>query len=70
ERRNFLNGVEETVDEIQVSETSFRNGVANTQLIWRELGAAPAGVVNAFFDNGQELAIEPYPSLVVGVPGQ
>ncbi|WP_321959011.1 ATP-binding protein [Burkholderia cenocepacia] len=70
ERRNFLNGVEETVDEIQVSETSFRNGVANTQLIWRELGAAPADVVNGFYANGQQIAIKPYPSLVVGVPGQ
>ena len=70
ERRNFLNGVEETVDEIQVSETSFRNGVANTQLIWRELGVAPADVVRGFFDDGEQLAIKPYPSLVVGVPGQ
>ncbi|WP_175839931.1 ATP-binding response regulator [Burkholderia contaminans] len=70
ERRNFLNGVEETVDEIQVSETSFRNGVANTQLIWRELGPAPADVVDGFFANGQQMAITPYPSLVVGVPGQ
>ncbi|WP_175884056.1 ATP-binding protein [Burkholderia sp. BCC0044] len=70
ERRNFLNGVEETVDEVQVAETSFRNGVANTQLIWRELGAAPADVTKAFFDNGQQLAITPFPSLVVGVPGQ
>ncbi|WP_175002502.1 ATP-binding protein [Burkholderia lata] len=70
ERRNFLNGVEETVDEIQVSETSFRNGVTNTQLIWRELGAAPADVVDGFFDHGQQIAIKPYPSLVVGVPGQ
>ncbi|MBR7952830.1 hybrid sensor histidine kinase/response regulator [Burkholderia cenocepacia] len=70
ERRNFLNGVEEAVDEIQVSETSFRNGVTNTQLIWRELDAAPADVVNDFFDHGQQIAITPYPSLVVGVPGQ
>lgn len=70
ERRNFLNGVEETGDEIQVSETSFRNGVANTQLIWQELDAAPASVVDAFFADGQKLAIKPYPSLVVGVPGQ
>lgn len=70
ERRNFLNGVEEAVDEVQVAETSFRNGVANTQLIWHELGAAPAGVVHEFFANGQQLAIKPYPSLVVGVPGQ
>lgn len=70
ERRNFLNGVEETVDEIHVSETSFRNGVANTQLIWRELDAAPADVVRGFFDDGQQIAIKPYPSLVVGVPGQ
>ncbi|UEP36545.1 response regulator [Burkholderia ambifaria] len=70
ERRNFLNGVEEAVDEVQVAETSFRNGVANTQLIWHELGAAPADVVNAFFTHGQQLAIKPYPSLVVGVPGQ
>ncbi|KAB0640469.1 ATP-binding protein [Burkholderia latens] len=70
ERRNFLNGVEEAVDELQVAETSFRNGVTNTQLIWRETGAAPARVVNEFFANGQQLAITPYPSLVVGVPGQ
>ncbi|WP_043887999.1 ATP-binding protein [Burkholderia cenocepacia] len=70
ERRNFANGMEETFDEIQVSETSFRNGVANTQLIWRELGPAPRRIVNDFFDNNQQLAITPYPSLVVGVPGQ
>ncbi|WP_175874375.1 ATP-binding protein [Burkholderia sp. BCC0397] len=70
ERRNFLNGVEETVDQVQVAQTSFRNGVTNTQLIWRELRAAPADVTKAFFDNGQQLAITPYPSLVVGVPGQ
>ncbi|WP_322084609.1 ATP-binding protein [Burkholderia sp. BCC1972] len=69
ERRNFLNGVEETADQVQVAETSFRNGVTNTQLIWRELGAAPADVTKAFFDNGQQLAITPFPSLVVGVPG-
>ncbi|WP_098554583.1 ATP-binding protein [Burkholderia sp. JKS000303] len=69
ERRNFLNGAEEASDEVQVAETSFRNGVANTQLIWRELGAAPPDVVNAFFDSGQQFAIKPYPSLVVGVPG-
>ncbi|RKU03948.1 hybrid sensor histidine kinase/response regulator [Burkholderia sp. Nafp2/4-1b] len=70
ERRNFLNGVEETVDEVQVAEASFRNGVSNTQLIWREIGAAPPDVTKAFFANGQQLAIKPYPSLVVGVPGQ
>jgi two-component system capsular synthesis sensor histidine kinase RcsC len=70
ERSNFLNGVEEAVDEVQVAETSFRNGVTNTQLIWREIGPAPADIVNAFFDHDQELAIKPYPSLVVGVPGQ
>ncbi|WP_269501804.1 ATP-binding protein [Burkholderia sp. IMCC1007] len=70
ERRNFLNGVEEAVDEVQMAETSFRNGVTNTQLIWREIGPAPADIVNTFFANGQQLAIKPYPSLVVGVPGQ
>ncbi|KHK56514.1 histidine kinase [Burkholderia sp. A9] len=70
ERRNFLSGVEETVGVVQVAETSFRNGVTNTQLIWRELGPAPADVMKAFFDHGQQLAIKPYPSLVVGVPGQ
>jgi len=69
ERRNFLNGVEETAGEVQVAETSFRNGVTNTQLIWRELGPAPADVTKAFLDNGQQLAITPFPSLVVGVPG-
>ncbi|MBR8301939.1 response regulator [Burkholderia dolosa] len=70
ERRNFLNGVEEALDEVQISETSFRNGVANTQLIWRDLHAAPADVVDAFYDDGQQMAIKPYPSLIVGVPGQ
>lgn len=70
ERRNFLNGVEEVVDQLQGAETSFRNGVTNTQLIWRETGAAPDRVVNEFFANGQQLAITPYPSLVIGVPGQ
>ncbi|QQK06032.1 response regulator [Burkholderia anthina] len=70
ERRNFLNGLEEAADEVQMAETSFRNGVTNTQLIWREIGPAPADVTNAFFAHGQQLAIKPYPSLVVGVPGQ
>lgn len=70
ERRNFLNGVEEAVDEVQVAETSFRNGVTNAQLIWREIGAGPPDVVNAFFANGQQFTVKPYPSLVVGVPGQ
>ncbi|AXF24658.1 hybrid sensor histidine kinase/response regulator [Burkholderia pyrrocinia] len=70
ERRNFLTGSEETLEEIKVSETSFRNGVANTQLIWREISRAPDSVVDTFFDNDQRVTIKPYPSLVVGVPGQ
>ncbi|KVN55600.1 hybrid sensor histidine kinase/response regulator [Burkholderia ubonensis] len=70
ERRNFVSGKEETLDEIKTSETSFRNGVANTQLIWREISRAPDSVVDAFFGNEQRIAIKPYPSLVVGVPGQ
>ncbi|KVD43960.1 hypothetical protein WI85_26430 [Burkholderia ubonensis] len=69
-RRNFVSGKEETLDEIKTSETSFRNGVANTQLIWREISRAPDSVVEAFFGNEQRIAIKPYPSLVVGVPGQ
>nr|WP_308286064.1 ATP-binding protein [Burkholderia catarinensis] len=69
-RRNFLNGKKETLDEITVSETSFRNGVANTQLIWQDLAHAPDSIVDAFFDNEQRIVIKPYPSLVVGVPGQ
>ncbi|KIP13666.1 putative periplasmic sensor hybrid histidine kinase [Burkholderia sp. MSHR3999] len=70
ERRNFVSGKEQTLDEIKTSETSFRNGVANTQLIWREISRAPGSVVEAFFGNEQRIAIKPYPSLVVGVPGQ
>ncbi|WP_176042373.1 ATP-binding protein [Burkholderia stabilis] len=70
ERRSFMNGVEETIDEVQVSETSFRNAVANTQLIWRDLGPAPDSVVDDFFRNDQQVVIKPYPSFVVGVPGQ
>lgn len=46
ERRNFLIGLEQTLNEIQVSETAFRNGVANAQSIWREAGSAPAPVVD------------------------
>lgn len=69
-RRNFVSGKEQTLDEIKTSETSFRNGVANTQLIWREISRAPDSVVEAFFGNEQRIAIKPYPSLVVGVPGQ
>jgi len=38
----LLNGAGETVDELQVAESSFRNGVTSTQLIGRETGAAPA----------------------------
>ncbi|MGZ2748879.1 ATP-binding protein [Burkholderia stagnalis] len=69
ERRNYLNGMEQTLNEIQVSETSFRNGVANAQLIWREAGSAPASVVDDFFGSDQRIAIKPHPSLVLGVPG-
>ncbi|OMG72836.1 hybrid sensor histidine kinase/response regulator [Burkholderia ubonensis] len=70
ERRNYLNGLEQTLNEIQVSETSFRNGVANAQLIWREADNAPESVVDAFFRDDQRVAIRPHPSLVLGVPGQ
>ncbi|WP_193101635.1 hybrid sensor histidine kinase/response regulator [Burkholderia sp. Z1] len=70
ERRNYLNGLEQTLNEIQVSETSFRNGVANAQLIWREANSAPASAVDAFFRDDQRIAIRPHPSLVLGVPGQ
>ncbi|WP_321820983.1 MULTISPECIES: ATP-binding protein [unclassified Burkholderia] len=70
ERRNYLNGLEQTLNEIQVSETSFRNGVANAQLIWREADSAPASDVDAFFRDGQRVAIRPHPSLVLGVPGR
>ncbi|MGU7771921.1 ATP-binding protein [Burkholderia sp. MR1-5-21] len=70
ERRNYLNGLEQTLNEIQVSETSFRNGVANAQLIWQEANNAPASVVDAFFRDDQRVAIRPHPSLVLGVPGQ
>ncbi|WP_175691276.1 ATP-binding protein [Burkholderia anthina] len=69
-RRNYLNGIEQTLNEIHVSETSFRNGVANAQLIWREAGDAPAPFVDQFFGSGQRLALQPYPSLVLGVPAQ
>ncbi|WP_175863933.1 ATP-binding protein [Burkholderia cepacia] len=69
-RRNYLNGLEQTLNEIQVSETSFRNGVANAQLIWQEAGDAPAAVVDEFFVNDQRVATRPHPSLVVGVPAQ
>ncbi len=69
ERRNYLNGMEQTLNEIQVSETSFRNGVANAQLIWREAGSAPASIVDEFFRSDQRIAMQPHPSLVLGVPG-
>ncbi len=67
---DLLNGVEEAVDELQVAESSLRNGVTSTQLIWRETGAALAQIVNEFFAKGRQLAITPYRLLVVGVPGQ
>ncbi|PAJ78174.1 ATP-binding protein [Burkholderia ubonensis] len=70
ERRNYLNGLEQTLNEIQVSETSFRNGVANAQLIWREADNASESVVDAFFRDDQRVVMRPYPSLVLGVPGQ
>ncbi|MGS0895693.1 hybrid sensor histidine kinase/response regulator [Burkholderia stagnalis] len=69
-RRNYLNGVEQTLNEIQVSETSFRNGVANAQLIWQEADDAPAALVDEFLLNDRRLAIRPHPSLVIGVPAQ
>ena len=70
QRRNYLNGLEQTLNEIQVSETSFRNGVANAQLIWQEASDVPAAVVDDFFLNDQRVATRPHPSLVVGVPAQ
>ncbi|MGC3029324.1 ATP-binding response regulator [Burkholderia sp. DN3021] len=69
-RRSYLNGLEQTLNEIQVSETSFRNGVANAQLIWQEASAAPAAVVDEFLLNDQRVATRPHPSLVIGVPAQ
>lgn len=56
----------------------FGGGIVVTILIASGLGitsivygyAAPAGIAHTFFANGQQLAITPYPSLVVGVPGQ
>ncbi|RQR67026.1 response regulator [Burkholderia sp. Bp9126] len=66
ERHNFLTGLVQTLDEIKVSETSFRSGVANAQLIWRESGPASDDVVDAFFANGRQVAIKPYPSVVFG----
>ncbi|OXH87716.1 hypothetical protein CA831_19895, partial [Burkholderia multivorans] len=41
ERRNYLAGFVQTLNEIKVSETSFRNGVSNAQLIWRDIDRAP-----------------------------
>ncbi|WP_175746818.1 ATP-binding protein [Burkholderia pyrrocinia] len=69
-RRNYLNGLEQTLNEIQVSETSFRNGVANAQLIWQEASDVPAPIVDEFLLNDQRVATRPYPSLVVGVPAR
>ncbi|WP_175793998.1 hybrid sensor histidine kinase/response regulator [Burkholderia ambifaria] len=69
-RRSYLNGLEQTLNEIQVSETSFRNGVANAQLIWQEASDAPASIVDEFFLNDQRVATRPHPSLVIGVPAQ
>ncbi|MBE0629941.1 MAG: hybrid sensor histidine kinase/response regulator, partial [Burkholderia vietnamiensis] len=60
ERRNFLNGVDETAEELQVAETAFVNDVMNAQLIWSETAPAPADVVDTFFTHGQELAVTPY----------
>ncbi|WP_174950421.1 ATP-binding protein [Burkholderia lata] len=70
ERHNFLTGMVQTLNEIKVSETSFRNGVTNAQLIWRETGPAPDGVVDAFYEGGERAAIKPYPSVVFGVSKQ
>lgn len=70
ERHNFLTGLVQTLNEIKVSETSFRNGVTNAQLIWRETGPAPDLVVDTFFANDEQVTIKPYPSVVLGVPGQ
>ncbi|VWB45409.1 ATP-binding protein [Burkholderia lata] len=70
ERHNFLTGMVQTLNEIKVSETSFRNGVTNAQLIWRETAPAPDGVVDAFYEGGERAAIKPYPSVVFGVSKQ
>ncbi|KWI52187.1 hybrid sensor histidine kinase/response regulator [Burkholderia pseudomultivorans] len=70
ERRNYLAGLVQTLNEIKVSETSFRNGVSNAQLIWRDIDHAPDSIVDTFYDNDQQVTISPYPSVVFGVPGQ
>ena len=70
ERRTYLSGLEQTLNAIQVSETSFRNSVTNVQLIWREVGNAPESMLNEFFNSGQQFATKPYSSLVLGVPEQ
>jgi two-component system, NarL family, capsular synthesis sensor histidine kinase RcsC len=70
ERYNFLLGKEQVVNEIKVSETSFRNGVANAELAWREGSAVAAARVDAFVRDDLRAALHPYPTLVLGVPGQ
>ncbi|WP_107310773.1 ATP-binding protein [Burkholderia metallica] len=70
ERHNFLTGLVQTLNEIKVSETSFRNGVTNAQLIWRETGPASDDVVDSFYANGGQISIHPHPSVVLGMPGQ
>ncbi|MCA8252707.1 response regulator [Burkholderia sp. AU31624] len=70
ERHNFLTGMVQTLNEIKVSETSFRNGVTNAQLIWRETEPAPERVIDAFYEDGERAAIKPYPSVVFGVSTQ
>ncbi|UKD14061.1 ATP-binding protein [Burkholderia aenigmatica] len=70
ERHNFLTGMVQTLNEIKVSETSFRNGVTNAQLIWRETEPAPDRVIDAFYADGERAAIKPYPSVVFGVSTQ
>lgn len=70
ERRIYVSGLEQTLNAIQVSETSFRNSVTNVQLIWRDVDNAPESVLKEFFNSRQKFATKPYSSLVLGVPGQ
>jgi two-component system capsular synthesis sensor histidine kinase RcsC len=67
-RYDFLLGKEQVVNDIKISETTFRHGLAQAELAWRE-GAAAARV-DAFHRDGLRAALHPYPAWVFGVPGE
>lgn len=68
EQQNFLLAHAQVVHEISLSESSFRNGVLNAELLWREATTADPELTTRFYAQQLNALIKPYPSQALGIP--